>query len=50
VNWFVAGGPSTSIRLDLAANLDVPRFLPLGGIGDAMAAGFVTAATRELGS
>jgi hypothetical protein len=50
VNWFVAGGPSTSIRLDLAANLDVPRFLPLGGIGDAMAAGFVIAATRELGS
>ncbi len=50
VNWFVAGGPSTSIALDLAANLDVPRFLPLGGIGDAMAAGFVSAATRELGS
>ncbi len=50
VNWFVAGGPSTSIRLDLAANLDVPRFLPLGGVGDAMAAGFVTAATRKLGS
>jgi Polyketide cyclase / dehydrase and lipid transport len=50
VNWFVAGGQSTSIRLDLAANLDVPRFLPLGGIGDAMAAGFISAATRELGS
>ncbi len=50
VNWFVAGGQSTSIRLDLAANLDVPRFLPLGGIGEAMAAGFVSAATKELGS
>ena len=50
VNWFVSNASPTQISLDLAANLDVPRFLPLGGIGDAMAAGFVSAATRALGS
>lgn len=50
VNWFVGPVEPTAISLDLAANLDVPRFLPLGGIGDAMAGGFVSAATRKLGS
>jgi Polyketide cyclase / dehydrase and lipid transport len=50
VNWAVGGGAPTRIGLDLAANLDVPRFLPLGGIGDAIAAGFVSAATRALGT
>ena len=43
-------GRADSIRLDLAANLNVPRFLPLGDVGDSMAAGFVNAATRTLGS
>jgi hypothetical protein len=50
VNWFVRATQPTEIRLDLAANLDVPRFLPLGGIGDSMAGGFVSAATRALDS
>jgi hypothetical protein len=50
VAWRVSGAGPTQIRLDLAANLDVPRFLPLGGVGDAIADGFVSAATRELGS
>jgi len=50
VNWFVRETQPTQITLDLAANLDVPRFLPLGAIGDAMAAGFVSAATRALGT
>jgi Polyketide cyclase / dehydrase and lipid transport len=39
---------STHIRLDVAASLSVPRFLPVGGIGDGLAAGFVSAATRAL--
>jgi ribosome-associated toxin RatA of RatAB toxin-antitoxin module len=39
---------ATQLRLDVAANLSVPRFLPLGGIGDAMAGGFVTAAATAL--
>ncbi len=50
VSWAVDGGAPTRIRLDLAANLDVPRFLPLGSVGDSIAAGFVSAATRALGT
>jgi Polyketide cyclase / dehydrase and lipid transport len=50
VTWRVSGAGRTQIRLDLAANLDVPRFVPLGGVGDSMAQGFVNAATKELGS
>ena len=50
VNWSVNGSAPTRIGLDLAANLDVPRFLPLGGIGDALAGGFVSAATKALGT
>jgi Polyketide cyclase / dehydrase and lipid transport len=50
VNWLVRATQPTEIRLDLAANLDVPRFVPLGGIGESMASGFVSAATRALAS
>ena len=50
VAWRVSGASPTRIAVDLAANLDVPRFLPLGGIGDSIAQGFVSAATRELSS
>ncbi len=49
VTWHVDGGAHTRIRLDLAANLDVPRLVPLGGVGDSMAEGLVSAATRALG-
>jgi hypothetical protein len=38
------------VVLDLEASLDVPRFLPIGGIGDSVAQGFVTAAVRALGA
>jgi len=48
VIWHVSGADPTQIRLDLAANLNVPRFLPLGDVGESMAAGFVNAATRAL--
>lgn len=49
VSWRVSP-ESEGSRLELAldAALDVPRLLPLGGIGDAMAGGFVAAAVREL--
>jgi hypothetical protein len=51
VTWRVAGGnPKTQIRLDLAANLNVPRLVPLGGVGDSFALGMVSAATRTLAS
>jgi ribosome-associated toxin RatA of RatAB toxin-antitoxin module len=41
-------GAGTSVRLDVEANLSIPRMVPVGGIGDAMAGGFVTAAARAL--
>jgi hypothetical protein len=51
VTWQVSGGnPSTQIRLDLAANLNVPRLVPLGGVGDSLAQGMVNAAARALAS
>ena len=50
VTWRVSGAQVTQIRLDLAASLSVPRFVPLGGVGDSMAQGFVSAAKRELDS
>jgi hypothetical protein len=51
VTWRVGGGgQGTRIDLELGANLDVPRFIPLGGVGDSMAADLVSAATRALGA
>ena len=51
VTWRVSGGgQSTRIELELGANLDVPRFIPLGGVGDSIAGDLVSAATRALGS
>jgi ribosome-associated toxin RatA of RatAB toxin-antitoxin module len=50
VTWRLQSGRRTRIRLELEATLDVPRLLPLGGIGDAMAHGFVSAALAELRS
>jgi Polyketide cyclase / dehydrase and lipid transport len=50
VTWHVKQGDGSQIRLDLVADLNVPRFLPLGGVGDSIAEGMVSAATRALGS
>ena len=50
VTWLVQDSGATRIRLDLGASLDVPRFLPVGGIGDGMAEGFVAAAVKALRS
>lgn len=49
VVWRLAAGERTDIRLDLSATLDVPRFLPIGGIGASVARGFVDAAVKRLG-
>jgi ribosome-associated toxin RatA of RatAB toxin-antitoxin module len=46
--WRVELKNGTRIHLRLDANLSVPRLLPLGGVGDALADGFVTAAARAL--
>jgi ribosome-associated toxin RatA of RatAB toxin-antitoxin module len=48
VTWHVDASAHAQIRVELRANLSVPRFLPIGGIGDAVADGFVSAAARAL--
>jgi hypothetical protein len=48
VNSRVRDGASRTIELWLAAALPVPRFLPVGGIGDGLAQRFVAAAARRL--
>ncbi|MGN6872688.1 MAG: hypothetical protein ACTHMY_30230 [Solirubrobacteraceae bacterium] len=50
VIWKVGSAQSQRIELQLGANLDVPRLVPLGGVGDSMAADLVNAATRALAS
>ncbi len=50
VTWHVReaeGGAEIDLALD--ANLSVPRLVPLGGIGNGVARGFVDAAARALG-
>ncbi len=48
VVWRLRKNKGTRIELDLHANLDVSRFLPLGGVGDSLAEGFVAAAADAL--
>jgi ribosome-associated toxin RatA of RatAB toxin-antitoxin module len=45
VTWTIGEG---AITVSLDARLSVPRLLPVGGIGEAMASGFVEAAARAL--
>jgi hypothetical protein len=50
VTWRLSDGLDygTRIELNLLAQLNVPRFVPLGGIGDTLASGFVAAASETL--
>ncbi len=48
VIWRLQDAENTRIELELDANLDVPRFLPLGDVGNSVAQGFVSAASQEL--
>jgi hypothetical protein len=48
VIWRLSEGANTRIELELDAALDVPRFLPLGDVGNSVAQGFVSAASAEL--
>jgi hypothetical protein len=50
VSWRLRRQQRTRLDLDLRAALNVPRFLPLGGIGDSIASGFVAAASRRIES
>jgi hypothetical protein len=46
--WRVGSGATTRVAIELAATLEVPRLVPIGGLGDRLAQGFVEAAKREL--
>jgi hypothetical protein len=46
--WRIEPGPSTRLTAELQASLQVPRFLPVQGVGDTLAQGFVAAARAEL--
>ncbi len=48
VIWRLQDGQDTRVDLELDASLDVPRLVPLAGVGDSVAAGFVSAASAEL--
>jgi ribosome-associated toxin RatA of RatAB toxin-antitoxin module len=48
VIWRLQPGGETRVHLTLDANLSVPRLVPVGGIGDSVAAGFVAAAANAL--
>ncbi len=48
VIWHLREEEGTRINLDLTASMSVPRFIPVGGIGNAIADGFIGAATRAL--
>jgi ribosome-associated toxin RatA of RatAB toxin-antitoxin module len=48
VDWRVREGSQRTIEVELGAALPVPRFLPVGGIGDSLAQGFVGAAVAEI--
>ena len=48
VIWRLYEGENTRIELELDASLDVPRFLPIGDVGNSVAQGFISAASAEL--
>jgi ribosome-associated toxin RatA of RatAB toxin-antitoxin module len=50
VAWTLTAGSGggTEVGLALDATLSVPRLVPLVGVGDSLANGFVSAAAREL--
>jgi ribosome-associated toxin RatA of RatAB toxin-antitoxin module len=48
VIWRLTDGENTRIELQLDANLEVPRFVPLGDVGNSVAQGFVSAVSAEL--
>jgi hypothetical protein len=50
VLWHLRPGASTALSVELRASLAVPRLLPLGGIADAIAGGFASAAAAALDS
>lgn len=48
--WRLEESTGTQLELELDATMPVPRLVPLGGVGDAFAAGFMQAAVGRLES
>jgi hypothetical protein len=48
--WRLEDHAGTHLKLELDATMPVPRLVPLGGVGDAFAAGFMQAAVERLES
>jgi Polyketide cyclase / dehydrase and lipid transport len=48
--WRLKDGDGTHLVLELDATMPVPRLVPLGGVGDAFAGGFLRAAGTQLES
>lgn len=48
--WRLKDHGGTHLELDLDAVMPVPRLVPLGGVGDAFASGFMQAAVESLES
>jgi hypothetical protein len=48
--WRLKDHAGTHLELELDATMPVPRLVPLGGVGDAFAAGFMQAAVDRLES
>ena len=48
--WRLEDRDGTDLQLELDATMPVPRLVPLGGVGDAFAAGFMKAAVGRLQS
>lgn len=48
--WRLEDQEGTRLELELDATMPVPRLVPLGGVGDAFAAGFMQAAVEGLES
>jgi ribosome-associated toxin RatA of RatAB toxin-antitoxin module len=48
VAWRLQDGARTRMTIDLSANLNVPRFLPLGAVGNSIAEDFILAAKDAL--
>ncbi len=48
VIWRVSEHDGTMIEIELDTALPVPRFVPVGGVGDSIAKSFVSAAAEEL--
>lgn len=46
--WRLQADAGTRLDLELDANMPIPRLVPVGGVGDVFAAGFMKAAVQRL--